>query len=93
MGEGRKRAFYWFLALETPFRLGWGRGVSALFTSPSPAEPSSWPLGTLARRSSSRRRLLSRLVWAFSKMGSRLACLFNLGCEMTSGNQTSVRAP
>jgi len=49
-GAEKGIVFYWFLALETPSRLGWGRGVSALFTSEFSRAPSSWCLGALARR-------------------------------------------
>ena len=58
--------------------------------SESGRAPSSWPLGTLARRSSSRRRLLNRLVWAFCKIGSRFACFsISVGNDFWESNQRS----
>ena len=84
-----KRSFLLVFALETPFRPGWGRGVSAAFHSFSPEPPG--PLGTLARRSSSRRRLLARLIWAFCKMGSRFACFsISVGNDFWESNSVPL---
>ena len=68
-----KQLFGGFLLSEGLLSRGGGGEFKSAFHSFSGREASSRPLGTLARRSSSRRRLLAWLVLAFSKRGSRLA--------------------
>jgi len=91
VGEREKSTFLAvFLLSEGLLEPGWGRGVSALFTHEFGRAPSSWLLGTLARRSSSRRRLLNRLVWALCKIGSRFACFsIAVGNDFCDSSQRS----
>ena len=80
MGEGENSAFWLVFGSGGAFLVGVGEGSLGLFTS-SPAGS-----GFLAPRHARpalklRRRLLAWLVLAFSKMGSRLACLSSSFCK------------